>query len=475
MQYKPAVHTNVRTLLLYATLCAIPLAVYAGAFQGDFHYDDALTIVGNVHLASWHAFAGHLDHMVRPILYATFLLDRWLYGPDPAGYHLINVLLHLGSGSLLYHILTRALPGERTPIPFWTALLFLIHPIATETVTYISGRASGLMSFFYLIALALYVEMLRQTPERRWRYLSGAVISFVLALGSKETAVTLPVVLLLWDWLIRSKRGSDLRTALVRTHLPFWIVVLAAAAWAFGHARYTALAQYSFTIRPFWDHLLSELHATAYALLLPFTPWKQNFDHDLPEFHSLFQWPLPLDLALILGLAVLALVSIRRHPLAAFGIAWFFIHLLPTNVIPRNDLLSERNLYLPSIGLVLAIVTLGPILVRHLMRACHRSTLARVSSVGVTVSLAFSLGLFTIQRNELYRARLLLWSDAVAKSPNKARPHNNLGYAYALRGEWDRAIDEFRTAARLDPDFILAQQNLRDAYLHHRVPVPQQP
>jgi tetratricopeptide (TPR) repeat protein len=78
----------------------------------------------------------------------------------------------------------------------------------------------------------------------------------------------------------------------------------------------------------------------------------------------------------------------------------------------------------------------------------------------------FVLCLFTYQRNQLYQDRLLLWSDAVRKSPNKARPHNNLGYAYALRDDWDRAIDEFRAAARLDPDFIIAQQNLRDAYLH---------
>lgn len=475
MQYKPAVHTSARSLLIYATLCAIPLIAYTSAFRGDFHYDDSLTVVGNVHLASWRTFVGHLDHMVRPVLYATFLLDRWLHGPDPAGYHLINVFLHLGSGLLLYHFLTRALPGDRTAIPFWTALFFLAHPIATETVTYISGRASGLMSFFYLLALFLYVEALRQPAGRGRAYLAGAVASFALSIGSKETAVTLPVVLLLWDWLIGGKRGSDLRGTLLRNHLPFWIVLLSAAAWAFGHPRYMALAQFSLTIRPFRDHLLSELHATAYALLLMFTPWKQSFDHDLPEFHSLFQWPLPLDLLLILSLAALAIYSVRRYPLVAFGVTWFLIQILPISVIPRNDLLSERNLYLPSIGLLLAIVTTGPIIARRLMPALPRSPVVRFSTVGITASLALSLCLFTVQRNDLYRDRLLLWSDAVKKSPNKARPHNNLGHAYALRGDWDRAIDEFRTAARLDPDFILAQQNLRNTYLQHRVPVPQQP
>ncbi len=108
------------------------------------------TILENPHLDGWQTFVGHLDHMVRPVLYATFLFDRSLYGADPAGYHLLNLLLHLGSGLLVYLIVTRAVTEETRLVPFWTALLFLVHPIATETVTYISGRASGLMAFFYL-------------------------------------------------------------------------------------------------------------------------------------------------------------------------------------------------------------------------------------------------------------------------------------------------------------------------------------
>lgn len=466
MQYNNTVLERVRALLPYTILCAIALGLYAGAFQGGFHYDDSVTILGNAHLASWHAFVGHLDHIVRPVLYATFLLDRWLYGPDPTGYHLINLFLHLGSGLLLYRILIRALPGERPAIPFWTALIFLIHPIATETVTYISGRASGLMSFFYLLALCLYIEAPRQPAGRRWVYLSGAVASFALSIGSKEIAVTLPGVLLLWEWLICGKRGPDLRATVLRSQLPFWLVLLVAAGWAFSHSRYVVLAQFSFTIRPFLDHLLSELHVTAYALLLLFTPWNQSFDHDLPQFHSLFQWPLPLDLLLVLSFAAVAILSVRRLPAVAFGIAWFFIQMLPTNAIPRVDLLSERNLYLPSMGLVLAVVTLGAMLYRRLRTACRGAMPVRLSAVGATVLSAFVLCFHTVQRNDLYRDRFLLWSDAVTKSPNKARPHNNLGYAHALRGDWDRAIDEFRTAARLDPDLLIAQQNLRDAYLH---------
>ena len=115
--------------------------------------------------------------MVRPVLYATFLIDRSLYGTDPAGYHLLNLLLHLGSGILVYRIVASAVAEERSSVPFWTALVFLIHPIATETVTYISGRASGLMAFFYLLAFFLYIKASETLGDRTLRrfYLSGAV------------------------------------------------------------------------------------------------------------------------------------------------------------------------------------------------------------------------------------------------------------------------------------------------------------
>jgi tetratricopeptide (TPR) repeat protein len=462
------VKTNVRAFLAPMALCAAALIVYAGAFHGDFHYDDSLTILENPHLDRWQTFFGHLDHMVRPVLSATFLIDRSIYGTNPAGYHLLNFLLHLGSGLLVYLILARAVTEKTQSIPFWTALLFLIHPITTETVTYISGRASGLMAFFYLVAFFLYIKASEHQDAMKIRrlYLSGAVVSLILSLGSKETAATFPLTLLLWDLLIRRRRDTSFRTTILSGHLPFWIVLLLAAAWALVHPRYTVLAQFSFTLRPFWDNMLSELHATAYALVLFFSPWNQNFDHDLPEFHSLTQWPLPLDLLLIFGTAACAGLSWRRYPLVAFGLGWFVIQLLPISLIPRNDLLSERNLYLPSIGLLLAIVALGSRLTQWLTLILPRPWLIRFGSASVAIVLVLGLCFFTYQRNRLYQERLLLWSDAVLKSPNKGRPHNNLGYAYALQDDWDRATDEFRTAVRLDPDYLLAQQNLRNAYLH---------
>ena len=441
---------------------------YVNALEGTFQYDDFYSILINPHLDGWTTFVGHLDHMVRPLLHATFLFDRSVYGNDPSGYHVLNLLLHLGSGLLIYRILTRVVTEELKHVPFWTALLFLVHPIQTEAVTYISGRASSLMAFFSLLALTLYDDAaVRQRQAKPYGpYLVGALVSFICALGSKETAMTLPIALLLWDRLVRQVSGATLRQTVLSVHLPFWVVLMAATTGVTWHPRYSTLAQFSLEIRPLWDNFLSQLNAVTYALLLLFCPWKQNFDHDLPVLHSLFEWPLPIDLLVLGALATAAIAAVKHVPLFTFSIGWFFIQLFPTTFIPRNDLLSERNLYLSSIGLLLAIVILGLYLMEWFARIVPRPRIVRFGSTGAAVLLVLVLCAFTYERNVLYSDPVLLWSDTIKKSPHKARPRNNLGHAYALQDNWERALEEFRIAVQLDPDYALAKKNLRDAYLH---------
>ena len=303
MQYNGAVNlSRLRGALLFAVLVTGGLALYSGAFRGGFQYDDYFAILLNPHLEGWRTFVHDLDHMVRPLLQATFLLDRSLYGNSPAGYHLLNLILHFASTVLVYRILTVAVAEESRAIPWWTAVVFFIHPITTETVTYISGRASGLMAFFFLLAFFLYIEAAKRHgngPVRRL-YLAGAVVSHLFSFGSKETAMTFPLILLLVDVVIR-------RNDAVRSAEPFSPIIFrfGSCCWrsqaGHGTIRAIRLAEFSFTLRPLWDNFLSEIHAVAYAVVLFLCPWKLNIDHDLPEFHSPAQWPLPLDVCLLAG------------------------------------------------------------------------------------------------------------------------------------------------------------------------------
>lgn len=455
-------------LLVTATLVA-----YANAFHGTFQFDD-FGVLQDQRLTGYSVFLEHFEQTIRPLLRLSFVVDRSLFGENAAGYHMFNLLLHCGSGLLLFAILSHTLRRCSIPsakiflgVPFWTALLFLLHPLETETVTYISGRATGLAAFFSLLALYLFVRAADPELSRRalvLRY-AGCLMSFALALLSKEVAVMLPAAVLLW-WLVFRPHFEehDGGRRLLHLQLPLWGLMLSAVAVAGLYPRYAYLARASLQTRPLYDNLVTQLHAVAYSLSLLFVPSRLNFDHDLPVYHSIMLWPPALSLALLAGLLVVALRYLRKAPFFSFGVLWFLIHLLPTDsVVPRYDVLSERNLYLPSIGILLAVVSVGAQLKSKLAALWPDvvSSAARVVCALVVAGLLIA----TADRNRIYHDQVTFWADTARKSPNKARVHNNLGYACAQAGDLDRALSEFRVALTLDPDYATAQQNLLNTWM----------
>jgi tetratricopeptide (TPR) repeat protein len=413
---------------------------WSNAYQGAFLYDDA-NILNDRRLENPSGFAAHLDGMIRPVANLTFLADRMLWGDDPAGYHLLNALLHLGSGFLVYGIVGRLAP-ERRAVASWTALLFIVHPIATETVTYISGRPTALMAFFYLAAIHRYVCGHRRT----------ALVPFVLALLSKEIAITLPLALVLVDAVARGQRGAALRDSFWRWHLPFWGLLLAFLGGAALHPRYGYLLDVSLGIRPMLDNLVAQVNVIAYALSLFAWPARLTLIHDIPVVTTALAWPTlgALLLLVIPSAAVLA----RRNALECFGILWFFLQLLPAHsVLPRVELLSERNLYLAAPGLFLVIVSLA-CAARERLRGVARY-LAHALASG---AIAMLIGA-TILRNALYADPIAFWTDAVAKAPGSSSAHVNLGHAHYLAGDLDAALAQFRAALALDRNNAVAHAN----------------
>lgn len=458
-----------------AAIVAGAILAYAGSFAATFQFDDRAVILDDGRLATVRAFLAAVPQMIRPLLKLTFLVDRHLYGDNPAGYHVLNLVLHCGTALTVLAILSLTVGRLREEqrrgvqwVPFCTALLFALHPIGTETVTYICGRATGLASFFAL--LSVYLALAASSPGTSRRRFFGcaaaAIASFIVALLSKEIAVVVPALLLLWRVVVGDARENRLA---IRLHATFWIVACGAVALAAWHPRYVMLARASLETRPMGQNLLTQVHAVCYGLSLFVFPWRLNFDHDLRTYSSIVQAPIPVDVALLIALAVLGACSVRRWPLVSLGLGWFFICLLPTNsLIPRYDILSERNLYLPSIGVVLAVIALLAGVV-YRCRGRWRRT-AATAAVAACAASAVWLGVATVGRNRIYRDEVTFWADAAHKSPEKARPHANLGYALMKAGELDRAISEFRIALALEPDNIAASENLRRAWLARQRP-----
>ncbi len=469
---------RVRRMALGALLL-VAVGAYANAFAGVFLFDDRAAILDDTRLASPAAFVAHVGETIRPFTKLTFLVDRQLYGNRPAGYHLLNLLLHLGSGVLAYRIVRRL--GANRGIAWWTTALFLLHPIATETVTYLSGRPTGLMTCCYLAAFLLFLRA-RGTGLRGWQWAAttlSAAGCLALSLLAKETAIVFPALLALYQIVIHPRtagaagrdRAGRARTAAL--HLALGGTVAAFLAGAALHARYAYLFRYGLGLRGFGENLATQVTAVAYALSIIGWPARLNFDHDIPVAASLLAPRAVASLLLLAALLGSAIAAVRRLPLFTFGILWFFIHLLPTNsVFPRYDVLSERNLYLPSLGLSLAAMATVAALGRSMTAWLDRRRPAttdhvrwwRWLSTTLAAILIVGLSAATVARNRLYADPVLFWSDAVRKSPAKARPHTNLGHAWFEAGQVDRALDEFRAALALDPFDAVAQRNLLEAW-----------
>ena len=442
-----------------AFLIVLVLCVYANALGGVFQLDDG-AILADSRLDSFANYVAHLVGMIRPAVRLTFLIDRAVWRSQPAGYHLFNLLFHLGSGALVFAIVRHLARAETnsiraTTIAFWTALLFLIHPLGTETVTYVSGRPSGMMAFFYLAALHAYQRAKTAT----------AITCLAMALLSKEIALTFPLALLLVEWTAHQQSGAELWSAAKRRHLPFWGVTAGFLIVALLTPRYVHLFTVSRSIRPLLANIAAQIQVVAYAIGLFVQPGRISIDHDVGS-GVVSTWPL-LGATVLLGAMLSAALALKRtHPMAAFGMLWFFLQLLPTNsVLPRYDLLSERNLYLAMPGLLLAIVVLW-IAVLDALRGGSRFA-ARAGVIGLrwaAVAIAAALALSTINRNAVYSTSIGLWTDAAIKAPAKARPHINLGYAYYADGHFDRAIVEFRRALILDRGNPRAQMDLLAAW-----------
>ena len=426
-----------------ALLGAVALA-YANALAGPFQFDDYQVVADNpqVHgLAAWWASMPG----IRPLLKLSYALN-WAASPAPRGFHAVNLAVHAANGLLAWglarHLLARLAPA-RLPASaaWWVALLFVLHPSATEAVTYVSGRSVSLMALFYLGSLLAFLEGERR--ERPWLSRLVSPLLFALALGVRETAVTLPLALAMLAWF----GGATPRDAL-RGLGGHALVLLLAAALALLLPGYERFFAHSLGARGPGEQLLAQAVAHAHLLGHSLLGLRTNLDPDL-------RLPPGLDaatastLAAMAAAAGLALLSRRRWPWLGFAIAWYALQLAPTNsLLPRFDLANDRHLYLALPGVAMAVVVA---LLGHGWRPAGRAAL---------LALACWMGLLSHRRNDDWRSELALWQATVQASPAKPRAWVNLGWALQQAGDLPGARHAYACALSLDPGHAQAAINL---------------
>jgi Flp pilus assembly protein TadD len=424
------------------------------------------------------------------------------------GYHAGNLAIHLLAALALFGVIRRTLAtpklrarvgGTATPLALAVALVWLVHPLQTESVTYLVQRVESLMGLFYL--LTLYCAIRAWEPRHSAAWSAAAVATCALGMATKEVMVTAPVIVWLWDWTFGEPPGRGESRDADREHRRWPLYTGLAATWLLlallvaGGPR-ASTAGFGLSGWTPWTYLLTQTGVIVRYLRLAFVPAPLVFDYFWPRVDSLWL-VLPQAALLMLLIAATIFGVVRRHPLGFAG-AWFFIILTPTSsVLPIvTEIAAEHRMYLPLAAVVAAVVIGTAVVVRGRLVPAQRAE--RWVAVGTIAILVLALGTLTRARNLDYSSERGLWLDTMAKQPDNprarmsygvdllvagraaeaepyllaavnlddrdARALMNLGAAEYSLGKIDQAIGHLERALALRPDFTGARRNLAEAY-----------
>jgi Tfp pilus assembly protein PilF len=415
---------------------------YGPALRGPFVLDDIYLPYADVNapvhnLSDWVTFQ-------RPLLMFSYWVDYQMGASDPHVYHTTNVLLHFVLSIVVMLIAARLLQWVevagrmRTALAIFAGALFLLHPLQTESVAYVASRSEVLSVLFYYAAFAVFIYSNRElmTLVRA----IAIVALFGAAAATKEHTLTLPALIVLTDifWHRGGLRKNGFLYGLLALAgaaggVVVWKILTAANTAGFHMADLSPASYFLTQCRVIWIYIR-----------MFFLPFGQNVDPDIPISAGLMDHGAILGLMALLALTAAAWIYRKRWPLASFGVFVFLLLIAPTaSVIPIRDVLAERRVYLPFLGLILIAL--------ELLRRLPFS-----QAVGTCAAAILACTVLTYQRSDVWSSPLELWKDSAAKSPAKMRPRFQLAFAQFQSGDCAAAAANFEAASHLDmPDYRL--------------------
>jgi len=459
--------------VVLALLC---VAAYRNTFHVPFIYDDLPSIVENPAIRRLWPLSGviasDLTTLVgRPLISLSLAVNYAIGGYNVTGYHLFNLFVHFLNALLVFGIVRRALGGTPSPESDWgrkmwvayaVAVLWMLHPLVTESVTYVFQRTELLMALFLLSTLYCFIRGTESPHKVVW--FGAAIIACTLGMGAKEVMLVTPLLVLTYDhtFVARSWRTAlRERRGLYAGLAASWVVLASLLLTTNLKEKSGLIAD---TLSP-WNYF--EMQWTVVAHYLRLAVWPQGLVLDYSDWPQVTTLASALPAAgLVAALLAATAWAIRRRWWWGFWGAWFFLLLAPTSsFLPLpTEPATERRMYLPLVAVIAVALEGSDYLCRNLwIRFGWPDRLRSWPQAGVLVGLALALGLATIQRNTQYHSAESIWADVVAKRPNSLRGHINLGVALLDEGRPKESIPYFMDALRFDPNQPIVRCDLANA------------
>ena len=455
----------------FVILFLLIFLVYSNTFHASWHFDDYPNIVNNPKIQIMEITTQSLIRSMqrpggadfwRPLAYLTFALNWFAGGNEVFGYHFVNILLHSFSACWLFLTVltlfqTPTLRGKRSEsvqsVALLASALWAVNPIQTQSVTLIVQRMALLAAFFYIGGIFCYLKArLSRSRWQRSMLFSMCLTSWLLGMASKETALLLPLSLVLVEAIffhdlgdVKTKKrflailaGGSIMVAIIGG-----LLFLKGDPWSifegYGDRYFTPA-----------ERLMTQPRVLFFYLTLIFCPLpgRLSIDHDIALSTSLMHpWPTLPAIVFVVVVIVAALLQIRKRPLLSFAILFFFLnHLVESSIVPLELVFEHRN-YLPSMFL---FVPVAGGMVRLLNRYHERRPTAYRILIAFGICLLIGLGRMTYARNSVWQTEESLWTDANRKAPGSYRPVHNLAMArYESSGRLDEALEFYQKAARL--------------------------
>lgn len=471
---KPAVKTGAgsvrvwdRLVVQLLILVVLTVAAYANSLHGKFVFDDQQIVLQNSGLLNIHTLSDALaiGQSWRQLLFFTYGLNYYLSGLDTFSYHVINLVLHIINVLLVYGIILAAIRSDVRArfAAFAGAAVFAVHPLFSAAVSYIAGRSSELCGTFYFGSILLFFKGLDSIErKRRLMFFGLCGLSGLLAWQAKQEAITLPLFLAAVVFLRTEKK--DWRWIAALAAIPALTIVV---VWDQIKAIYASVGENKILVAAGFDKVLPpatyfRTYATAVvSYFFPRFAVPANLNAD-PNIPTVAYWYSPEFLFSVLVFGILAWMTLhfyRTSPLLSLGISALLISPIAAYaVIPLADVVLEHRAYIPGLGVAFLFAWAFQWIDRHYSRLGWPAV----------VSIAVAFAMLTISRNPVYANNIVFWEDAALKSPDKPRPHFNLGQAYQDAQRLGDAIREYEAALALKPDIPAAYSNIAAIYLDQR-------